>query len=69
MGRGIKALKEIKKSQMSTDLLIRRLPFSKGGYKNSIGHKIRSEVSEYSYHGPSRGREGLCEQCMQSMLW
>ena len=40
--RGIKALKEIKKNQTSTDLLIRRLPFQR--VVREIAQSIRKDL-------------------------
>ena len=42
MGRGIKALKEIKKYQTSTDLLVRRLPFQR--VVREITQNIRADL-------------------------
>ena len=38
MCRGLKALREIKKYQSVTELLIRRLPFPESGARNYANH-------------------------------
>ena len=57
--RGMKALKEIKKYQTNTDLLIRRLPFQR--VVREIAQNIRPylQFQKYSHDGPPGGRRGL----------
>ena len=48
MRRGLKTLKEIKKYQLGTELLIRRLPFQR------LIKEIAPEVPKYGGQGSSR---------------
>ena len=58
MRRGMKALKEIKRYQTSTDLLIRRLPFQR--VVREITQNIRRlEIPKCGHHGPPGGRRGF----------
>ena len=51
---GTVALREIRHYQKSTELLIRKLPFSMFGQGNRSGHQDRSMVPVICHHGPSR---------------
>ena len=56
---GIKVLKEIKKIPNKYWFVDSKTPFSKGSQRNCTRHQVRSAISVYSNHGPSRGWGGL----------